>query len=452
MFYPVVSRIGLKSSWKEAIFLSYGGLRGAVGISLAIALDDEVFRNTEDPTFRLYSTKLFGMTGGIAFLTLFINGSTAGWVLSKLGLTQSSKIREKLTETYYRHFKENLLNSFVHLLADPYFADVDFELVRDQVPYLKDLTPSTLKEIVLKNKENTPASIYHRPHLDNVLKYLMKSTNTPDFDTGWVKDLAEFETTMCEKLHASYRVLRSIETVDLEELQSQQGTNPETIQLRLIFLELVRAAYLKQIEKGWLTVHDGSPGFVSFALKQGVEFAIDAVNQGEPLQDWEKSFLVRQPWEDHKTVAVSHVKKPFLSKKLNRVLPRLDTSVLELRISMNRAIAFLEAHKKARKFFEEEFCSDELTNSEKIVIKESFRESKAAEDTIASLDKDQVQGVVAHIMSSILLNKASRMIEKVSSNGLLQEKEASEKMEELEEHIEHLKIFAGDHKRQHKSE
>lgn len=31
-FYPINSRIGLKSSWQEMVFQSYGGLRGAVGI------------------------------------------------------------------------------------------------------------------------------------------------------------------------------------------------------------------------------------------------------------------------------------------------------------------------------------------------------------------------------------------------------------------------------------
>lgn len=34
-FYPIISRIGLKSNWKEMFFLCFGGLRGAVGIALA---------------------------------------------------------------------------------------------------------------------------------------------------------------------------------------------------------------------------------------------------------------------------------------------------------------------------------------------------------------------------------------------------------------------------------
>lgn len=31
--FPLVSRIGLKTSWQETVFQVYGGLRGAVGVS-----------------------------------------------------------------------------------------------------------------------------------------------------------------------------------------------------------------------------------------------------------------------------------------------------------------------------------------------------------------------------------------------------------------------------------
>lgn len=45
-FYPVLSRIGLKSNISEATFLSFGGLRGAVGIALGLALEAEVIQAT----------------------------------------------------------------------------------------------------------------------------------------------------------------------------------------------------------------------------------------------------------------------------------------------------------------------------------------------------------------------------------------------------------------------
>lgn len=68
--YPLNSRIGLGTSWQEAVFSSFAGLRGAVGIALALALDHDVTTNTNDQELIDLSTKVFGMVGGVAFLTL----------------------------------------------------------------------------------------------------------------------------------------------------------------------------------------------------------------------------------------------------------------------------------------------------------------------------------------------------------------------------------------------
>ena len=102
--------------------MSYGGLRGAVGIALALALHAQVgkcffviryspklifsgisdhfhnslgiievhFTSNESEEmqkqYQGYTTKLFGMVGGIALLTLVINGPTSGPLLKHLGL------------------------------------------------------------------------------------------------------------------------------------------------------------------------------------------------------------------------------------------------------------------------------------------------------------------------------------------------------------------------------
>ena len=65
--YPITSRIGLKTSPKETIFQVYGGLRGAVGIALAIALDVSVESAAgDDSPFSDDTNKAFGLIGGIA--------------------------------------------------------------------------------------------------------------------------------------------------------------------------------------------------------------------------------------------------------------------------------------------------------------------------------------------------------------------------------------------------
>ena len=73
IFFPVTSRIGIGQNWREAVFMSYGGLRGAVGISLALLFSAEIFKYTESLSvtmerryqYREFADKLFGFVGGL---------------------------------------------------------------------------------------------------------------------------------------------------------------------------------------------------------------------------------------------------------------------------------------------------------------------------------------------------------------------------------------------------
>jgi NhaP-type Na+/H+ or K+/H+ antiporter len=90
--------------------MGWGGLRGAVGIALALSLWSEVNHFThanevDQQTAHLYSdytAKLFGFVGGIALLTLVINGVTAASVLQKLGLVTPSETRKKVVQNYHQ--------------------------------------------------------------------------------------------------------------------------------------------------------------------------------------------------------------------------------------------------------------------------------------------------------------------------------------------------------------
>jgi NhaP-type Na+/H+ or K+/H+ antiporter len=64
--------------------MSWGGLRGAVGIALALLISAETINYSaaanvpleQMQQYQQYVDKLFGMVGGTAFLTLVINAPT----------------------------------------------------------------------------------------------------------------------------------------------------------------------------------------------------------------------------------------------------------------------------------------------------------------------------------------------------------------------------------------
>lgn len=104
--------------------MSYGGLRGAVGIALALALEAEIFHFTADMEdqaekikYRYYAQQLFGFVGGVALLTLIVNAPTCGPLLKKLGLVAPTETRVKVIENYRQQMIHYCLVEYVAILS-----------------------------------------------------------------------------------------------------------------------------------------------------------------------------------------------------------------------------------------------------------------------------------------------------------------------------------------------
>lgn len=111
LLYPLLKRFGYGLTPRESVILSWGGLRGALGLTLALM----VSYTTSIPEDIRH--QILFQTAGIVTLTLTLNATTIGWMLRKLGLTQvptarvllESSVREQLRsdmERYYESLKE----------------------------------------------------------------------------------------------------------------------------------------------------------------------------------------------------------------------------------------------------------------------------------------------------------------------------------------------------------
>lgn len=117
-FYPLISNIGIGTSWQEALFQSYSGLRGAVGIALALSLTAEVYDITQDAVYRDNSAKAFFLVGGVAMLTLIVNAPTCGPILKALGLVTPTETRLKIMSRYKQRCVTHCLTEYMSLLSD----------------------------------------------------------------------------------------------------------------------------------------------------------------------------------------------------------------------------------------------------------------------------------------------------------------------------------------------
>mmetsp|Transcript_11742 Transcript_11742/g.5896 ORF Transcript_11742/g.5896 Transcript_11742/m.5896 type:complete len:89 (-) Transcript_11742:58-324(-) len=84
--YPILKVWGYGIDWKEALVITYGGLRGAIGLTLAlvVAAEHEI-DNTVQQLVMLH-------TCSIAFLFLIINGTTTKALLNKLKMFKTTKL------------------------------------------------------------------------------------------------------------------------------------------------------------------------------------------------------------------------------------------------------------------------------------------------------------------------------------------------------------------------
>lgn len=80
-FRPVLAAVGSPLSTQEATVISWGGLRGAVSLALALYARQEL--GPDHPI----GQKILLVTAGIVLLTVFVNGASAGWLMNRLGLT-----------------------------------------------------------------------------------------------------------------------------------------------------------------------------------------------------------------------------------------------------------------------------------------------------------------------------------------------------------------------------
>lgn len=446
--YPITSRIGLKTNKRETLFQIYGGLRGAVGIALAIALDNEVERATNgDPAATRETRRLFGFVGGLAFMTLVINGTTAGPLLRYMRLTDSTETRQKIVHAYEVRYRTWMIERMVQLLSQRRFVHVDFALVKHHVPILADLTKAQLLEAVEKNKETVAPEDYAPPNLKRIIPYLKDDDEESHF-LPRVDSAEDTLTALDQDGQAHARKLRrELRTKQRKKRRSKstmrfliEEEEPMSMQeLRGLFLSILRSAYEVQIRDGELEDRQ----FLSVTLEQSLEFADDAVSNGQPLNDWQYVHLVDGPLlklakegKKHPRVTSCFTLHARCSKHAQH---NLKNNLKRLRIE--RCLCFMSAHRWAQKFFRREFenAESELSEYGKRVINESKAQYDLAEEELKTCDPKDVEIVSSHKFCSILLNSAVYYISKLVRAGLLKDEEAEHMVEQLEHNLDEVR-------------
>ncbi len=140
LLYPAISGIGHRCSPREAVFMSWAGLRGALSMALALIVE-----NTCPDDIHDQSSRLFFYVGGIAALALLINATTAKYALQRLGLLNTDSPAKALVTTRIRKKLQRKTDKFIQEMAKDFaFSEAEVEEVRMSCTLLDDMNLSGL--------------------------------------------------------------------------------------------------------------------------------------------------------------------------------------------------------------------------------------------------------------------------------------------------------------------
>jgi len=143
---PILERIGIGINRKKATVLVWGGLRGAVSLSLALSLA----RDEAIP--ELLREQILFLTAGIVFLTIVINGSTMEWLLHRLQLDKLPPAKEASVQKA-RQSLDKQMNEFLKTLINSPF----FNLIKMDFFKLSGGDIQADDEVMIKAEEKTTA-------------------------------------------------------------------------------------------------------------------------------------------------------------------------------------------------------------------------------------------------------------------------------------------------------
>ncbi len=127
-FFPIMRKMRYGFSFRETVVLGWGGLRGAVGLTLALV----VFYTKSVPE-PIRQQTLF-LTAGIVALTLCINATTMGWLLKVMKLTMKSPVSELLKYNVKTLYAQKAREGLEEIKKNQFVDKVDWQKINEYLP------------------------------------------------------------------------------------------------------------------------------------------------------------------------------------------------------------------------------------------------------------------------------------------------------------------------------
>ena len=298
--FPLLQNIGYSTNLKDAGFMVWAGLRGAVGVSLAILV-----QNGGD---KRAGQQVMFLTSGLAFLTLIVSGTSAGIILRAAGMLKGPEVKLVMVKKVQERVKKNSEIEYRKTVgvhgheaheAIKYMSNLRHLVPVDDGHVLDGSKPDhghskaknhhnrgkgRRRNVICKDaeypNEPTPDDQTQGLSKDKVQPQTLKiipDTRDDDVDNSYNTSI---QSARRQPLSPNSREPYTLEYLARIQVDSSRCRSQETAILRETFYNILKSEYWHMIEQGHLPRDNPA----SLILLNAVDLALDNCNR--PLNDW----------------------------------------------------------------------------------------------------------------------------------------------------------------------
>eukprot|EP00747_Dinoflagellata_sp_TGD_P096728 gnl/TRDRNA2_/TRDRNA2_166926_c0_seq1.p1 gnl/TRDRNA2_/TRDRNA2_166926_c0~~gnl/TRDRNA2_/TRDRNA2_166926_c0_seq1.p1 ORF type:complete len:1078 (-),score=152.87 gnl/TRDRNA2_/TRDRNA2_166926_c0_seq1:8-2800(-) len=406
MLWPVLQQLETKfaggfvrqTTWKEGVVMVWGGLRGAVGLALAVATKKNVSHVRD-------GHRIVFLVGGMAGLTLCVNATTCELLLKRLGLTNAPQARQALMTSLHERLGVIGRLCFEELCA----KDGRYSAVRSHQ------LENTVLRLPPREESGKSAGRSSQP-----------ASSTPSNTNAkhWWWGFEDYREDQPRGRDSSGTRCSS---VNVRSSTGAFGGEAEEIKVeRELFLSMLRAEYWSQLESGLLPDH----AVGSVHLFTSVDMAEDV--SSVILADWEQ--LLHAMLHESRGPLDRVVETSFKA-----MTPCWTAESKPRKFDLFTLVVFLDAHHIVRQMLKgNDFGSSAKNPARRHVLSEAAQELDMAHDFLRENNiGPQKIGLVRSVqLGSWVLKFQEKKVRDWLKHGMVSTKEAEDN---LLHHIAHAR-------------
>ena len=188
VLFPLLRKIGYGITWHDCSVIVYGGLRGAIGLALALIVDDTAFSHSDESVQELNKDRVLFHVCGIVFLSLTINATTVKYLVNGLELNKPPKSTASLFKSSTDYMTDDTYEKLSNMKLNKHYKGANWDIVCKMQPNYGKLYEKTFGQWEFEKSRTESRTIHSKKALDTRVIQVMKSSYWTQYEKGLIAD------------------------------------------------------------------------------------------------------------------------------------------------------------------------------------------------------------------------------------------------------------------------